>query len=664
MMNQNNANPFVNEEEILQETLNNSHVTQDSLKKDFVTAFKNTNSAIDDLASQQSTKDFNASSTIAELNNVISGLSSIVDIRNGVAHKKVQTKNGETFTVRDARAQSDFLKARRPSFAKDHPEKCPEAWIENMAGIARGAVKLGDITDEKGSNEYNKGVIKLLKKYKDEIHNLSANNSPEDLEKAYLKTINSFRNEMVEFVKQQNFSIEGNKFKDNKDIAQALNNTRNFANLEDEHHPIISISDKFDIDGQKTSVVTLARPISSPTDDLKKCYELNNPENKWVNELNPVNRKLVESYKDKILDGKHIISSQLSFIPGVRNSYLEYRGTVDNNGNLEKSSLTAEARVGTVAAYETKDSQERVRLTKINLLQLEHNLLEKGAGQVHLSLLNQVGEMAENPLSRKKGIPALVKLAADEINKPRGPNDKILISQAPVNIWAGIFKAKNFKLHAKNSLDAAKQGFTKRINVVSCKSGKDRTGLVCINNHINQIIEQRKDVIKNPIEAKRKIAEKIADTKHAQYLASSHGGTRGVHALLSGGVLGNFSGNPITDMGIDGKVSATKLGKQNKYAIEETKEDQQSIKKTNNKGFKSKIVSLLKQKEIREVAKQIAKPIDHFAEKQPEVPTVTIKNTPQPQISEHRKKNPNVIPKIIKPTPQIGRHRGGPSSTR
>ncbi|MDF2964980.1 MAG: hypothetical protein K0Q51_368 [Rickettsiaceae bacterium] len=545
-------------------------------------------------------KDISGQNALAGFSEIIANLSKSVDLRNGISHEKViDPETRQTILVRDARLQKEH---EHKGFFRKHPENCPEAWAEVMAGFARGAVKLveiaGNDSDRRNTinNANNTKIIGIFQKHYKEIQDIENNTQLKDLEKAYAKQVEAFQEDLVTCMKEMTLKIDGKVLDNKKEIKKALDSARSFANLEDEHHPVLTISGNFKAGEQDTSAITFAKPLTESNDLTKYSYQLDNsPTNKWFKELSPVNQKLVQAYKGKILDGKHILSSQLNFLPGLHNAYIEYRGLIDDKGALKEGGLTAEARMGTVAAFQVKDSKERLRITKDNLLDLESTLKEHGLGQVNLSILNNIGEQGG---LTKKGIPALVEQAANELNKGRDNSRKIIVKQGAVNNLALFRQARNFKMHLKQSITMRQaQGSSNGrqeealppINVVSCKSGKDRTGLVCINNQIDSIVAQE-GLDQNQ---KKVIAETLADSKHAQFLASSHGGTRGIHALITNSVywqklknIGQYIGmhNPIQDIGIDDKLAPTKLAKLNK--IREKSSFKKAIKGL-KKGFRN-----------------------------------------------------------------------------
>ncbi len=588
---------------------------------------------------------------IDQLSGLIENLAGAVDLRRGIERKVIPTMQDKVL-LRDCRHQNE---SPNDEFRRSAPADCPEAWLETMAGITRGAIKLGELSARtlllastpgkvtetglekfinRATKDYNGEVLALLKRYQSSfLHQYGKLPNPES-KKNYKNLLQNFEAELITLIQQKGFEISGiapdpkdinkegppthTKLSKPKDIAKALDTSRNFTNLEDQHLPILSISRPIEALGG-SSAFTLSKPLTKKSSTIKKEYTALSAR-RWFKERNPIEQNLTAHYKAKITDDKHIVSSQLNFLPGIHNGYIEFRGTINpKNSKITPATKMVEARSGTMAAYQVGDETERLRLTALNIQEVQVNLEgEKAYGLTpHISVLNNASE-------QKSKIVPMVEAAVNKVNTnntmltvqdPHTAQAQVGYHQAPVNKLAFFKQASNIEKHIKKAIDIAQDGASTEVNKLECKSGKDRTALIAFNNFIRFL----KQGLNLSLSQEKEFANAVSDMDHHETLAGLHGGTRGVHALKTSGIflknsfkaIGKLIGmsTPLNAYGLDEKFHQLELSNRNilspNFELKNVSDDKETPNAMTMQDTKIPSPTVLNQEEIEILAKGV-----------------------------------------------------------
>ncbi|WP_342270181.1 hypothetical protein [Rickettsia endosymbiont of Orchestes rusci] len=156
-----------------------------------------------------------------------------------------------------------------------------------------------------------------------------------------------------------------------KQIHKKLNVAKDFQNLNDEHCNIVTVSNVKDKQGKEHVVIEAEAALKGLTIEQKAEYEKIKTENKpkWFTAMKDWESKLVERYADKIVQGDHVISTQLRQIVGMKNAFEKITAIADSNGENFKV-LHNSKHAGTLASI-SHDTNSRQEITNLNAKQAQ-----------------------------------------------------------------------------------------------------------------------------------------------------------------------------------------------------------------------------------------------------------------------------------------------------
>ncbi|WP_341793205.1 MULTISPECIES: hypothetical protein [unclassified Rickettsia] len=156
-----------------------------------------------------------------------------------------------------------------------------------------------------------------------------------------------------------------------KQIHKKLNVAKDFQNLNDEHCNIVTVSNVKDKQGKEHIVIEAEAALKGLTIEQKAEYEKIKTENKpkWFTAMKDWESKLVERYADKIVQGDHVISTQLRQIVGMKNAFEKITAIADSNGENFKV-LHNSKHAGTLASI-SHDTNSRQEITDLNSKQAQ-----------------------------------------------------------------------------------------------------------------------------------------------------------------------------------------------------------------------------------------------------------------------------------------------------
>lgn len=396
----------------------------------------------------------------------------------------------------------------------------PFPWMESMLAVMRGAFLLLD-EYQPNSHDLKNYIINNfidLAQYigKDQKNNT---NICREFERCVIEPIS--------------LNIKGKKL-NQKTLIKELGSAKDFANFEETP---LTVKTVIMPESEEAKLIWESKPtkqhlspkLQNQYQAIKTGDQNNYPE--WFKKLSPIKQNLTQKYAvSAILEGQ-TVPTQLSFLPGVRNGYIDTRTFqyTDNNGQQQNLSYK-EIRAGT-AAYLSRhiSDKERVELTKENLLSLKEFITkEKIADAVKITSLNSV-------IKEQGMIRAPLKKAFEQLQAAGDPFFSEDIFIGGINSLAFISGKNNRSKHAEIAYEIARRQMNgeKIIFATGCKSGKDRTGGQAIFNWLNFLQKQLNSDNLNP---KIKIvSELITKSGHAENLAAQAGTSRGIHALNMGG---------------------------------------------------------------------------------------------------------------------------------
>ncbi|MDG1436789.1 MAG: hypothetical protein P8P83_03270 [Rickettsiaceae bacterium] len=166
-----------------------------------------------------------------------------------------------------------------------------------------------------------------------------------------------------------------------------LNIAKDFQNFKDEHKNIVTISSIVDKNGKQRNVVEAEVAFKELTADQKKDYQAiidakDTP--KWFQKLKPWEQKLVENNAQAIIEGNHVIPTQLRQIVGMKNAF-EKITAVMNGQELEI--LHTSKHAGTLTSL-AKDKKSRQDITNENAKQAQAWMGSEK--QIHCNTLNSL----------------------------------------------------------------------------------------------------------------------------------------------------------------------------------------------------------------------------------------------------------------------------------
>lgn len=413
------------------------------------------------------------------------------------------------------------------------PEESPESWIQGIASQARSVSILLETIDAEDQlkSKIEKQIYDFFKSHSILIENgkLSASEKKD--------VVDNFSYEIALLLKEQkNLVVNGREIStfDVKKIGKIINGVRDFGNFEESSHHTMTITPTIDKNGD--NIVWFSAQMNPLSKTLKTEYdELSNKD--WYHSLSDLEKKLVERYRSEILSGDHVMPTQLRYLPGLKNCYMDFYGTVKDNKIDRKLHIAPHS--GTMAHGGGKylPDNSKVGLDRITLEQIKHSkelITKVGVNQMHLQVLNSSGTLADKADRN-------LCYTMDNVYGTMRRDPGLTYSRSGINAGAESDPLENVDNISKKAVDLDKQGG--QAIWVKCKSGKDRTFMVLFNN-ITSILGEKEP------HNKRAIADSLLYSNHAETMASSAGGSRGAVGLkLRGTYLRLFWTDPLKVLG-------------------------------------------------------------------------------------------------------------------
>ncbi|KJV56464.1 tyrosine phosphatase family protein [Orientia chuto str. Dubai] len=442
--------------------------------------------------------------------------------------------------VRDCRLQSDSnLETIIPIDKK--PGEIPEHWLAVIANQARACCEFANMyLDQDSALHAKDSIVNLLKASKDRM--MQKHIAEKELETISLK----FNEQSLKVLKKYNNSA----IPVSKDNIALI---RDYSNFNDDHEHVVTISSEIDTSAKYPVIASMiAAPLSKNI--LQEYFQIANSKLEhnenivdstlkqqkaplWFQKLSTLEQDLIIKQFEKITDNKHMLPTSLRNLPGLKNAYLEVRG-ISEDKQLLNSHL--ECRSGTLAQFSYSDKNEACRITNLNFKRAVE-LFDKH--KVNIECLN-------TEFSSKRGI--LHNCMAAVMTEERRicnlmhkgiksvEDGKSKQQLANLNIIATNNAATNYKNQALDTI-AARSNTKKgnKISWITCKSGKDRTGIVAANNFITQLCNSIK-------QDNSKIAHSVMMSNHSEFLAGHHGCSRGTAGLKASGVFAGLKGHILS----------------------------------------------------------------------------------------------------------------------
>jgi hypothetical protein len=172
-----------------------------------------------------------------------------------------------------------------------------------------------------------------------------------------------------------------------KNAYKRLNIAKDFQNFNDEHCNIVTLSNVKDKQGRKHIAVEGEVALKGLTEEQQLQYKkiINDQQGKprWYDKMTPFEQSLVKKYADKIIDGQHVISTQLRQIVGMKNAFEKITAIVDENSKLEIIHESKHA--GTLVSF-SRDEKSRPDITGLNARQAQEWIGEER--RLHTNTLN------------------------------------------------------------------------------------------------------------------------------------------------------------------------------------------------------------------------------------------------------------------------------------
>ncbi|MGI4776066.1 MAG: hypothetical protein ACRYE9_04000 [Janthinobacterium lividum] len=283
----------------------------------------------------------------------IRSLEQLRDLKNGIVTEKLSPPSNQPKAtptlIRDARK------------VKDPAALSTEAFEIQYLNVIRAAT---DIANIEGKASLAQGLKDRAQEFVGSFHEENQALSQKDI----AKKVNQ---EIIKVIQ----SLEKEGIQDARD---KVNVAKDFQNLKDDHSNIATIS-SIEHGGKKHTIIEAEVGLRGLTNTQKeeyikvqKFYDPNNPEAsknnlpKWFEQLRPFEKALCHRNLAAIIDGKHVLSTQLRQIVGMKNAFEKI--TAIKEENQEMKILHESKHAGTIASFargdntEARDS-ERARIT-------------------------------------------------------------------------------------------------------------------------------------------------------------------------------------------------------------------------------------------------------------------------------------------------------------
>lgn len=424
--------------------------------------------------------------SIQDLTQLLDKLDNFTDLKVGIIRtthenqiEHIGSSKKSSVILRDARDQIELQKHSKATHTKtirDKKEDVPESTVTIITGQARGILKLiemdNSITLTEKTN-LQREVLKSLQSYSTAIGSMSS-------QEARTKMTRAFNTNMGHLLRKSGMEINGvsgDKIK-RTDLERVMVYARDFTNFEAKDSPgIVTITSNIANDkANPLYEVAASIPLKPVGKELAKYYE-NLPNQAWFKNLSKIEQAFVEEYKDKIIGGNHMIPTQLRELVGIKNGYLEQTSVIDDEGTTKDSAILVRS---ATLAHNLGSGPDSLNITKQNMLHVK-NL--SGGRELSIDTLNHnLGAMLSSisaDIRVERDIQKTMKVAAQSFESH---GEGIKFNNHPISI--SMSKTDNIMnasgIYIKNNLAGANTSDPKKKKIlcVSCKSGKDRTGLI------------------------------------------------------------------------------------------------------------------------------------------------------------------------------------------
>lgn len=156
-----------------------------------------------------------------------------------------------------------------------------------------------------------------------------------------------------------------------EDALHKLDIAKNFQNFNYLHADVVTISSLKDKDKNYIifeAEVALRRLTTNQLQEYKNILESKDNTPEWYKNLSILEQKLCKKYAPKIINGNHVISSQLVQIVGMRNAFEKITGIIVNDDNfksLEVKILHKSKHSGCLASF-SRHKKSRQHIANLN----------------------------------------------------------------------------------------------------------------------------------------------------------------------------------------------------------------------------------------------------------------------------------------------------------
>jgi hypothetical protein len=434
----------------------------------------------------------------------------------------------EPVVIRDASATPTGIKY----------DDLEETYQLSMTSTARGALAMVDMS---GNTEKEKNAMKeaIMKDLKDSFKLTKKDKNGNDVSiesvSDRIKHVRAFEKAVLKTMFDNRIDIEGVERK--SDLAKMLADTRDMCNLRDEQPHLATVFEGYDGDKRTTVSVRVApfskalkrdfriikdnlaiitastktqKDVLKELKESKSCPEL-------FKGLKPRQQTLIIANIDKLIEGDKTVATSLRFIPGLRNAFVEaeFCTYTKEGGKSETTCYDKSIRTGTIAYTQEKGTSQ----TRQNA----DHLKSIAEGEIKFQMYN-------HDFSDEAAI----------VSKTKEVLDKHELEH--ISMQTTLDKGSAFQKirEAASTKD--------RINIFSCKSGKDRTEMgrrVAKHQAYIQHLGTRGVVVaglsstvsKGDVSTQRDISEKVITSGHGANISGGYGGNHGSLGLKTGAML-------------------------------------------------------------------------------------------------------------------------------
>ena len=331
-----------------------------------------------------------------------------------------------------------------------------------------------------------------------------------------------------ELLKSHKLSVNGQSFASftDKECSKLLMKARDFTSFESEHPSKITISDNL-VNGERINHIESFVPVVPLSTQLKQTYFQDLKNQTWYKDLSPVDQAFTKAYSTKISDDKHIIPTQLQFLPGIHNfgltsTFFAKDNVVDPNHQYD--AMRSASPAYNIGKISKTDKTLMQAITEQNIKHIEDIAYLDKKAVAFRTVTNEIGG------EKKMGKAVRATGALD-------------VERTPLSITFSN-KDKNLTEIWDKVAESAKKN-TRTIVHFGCKSGKDRTGLVDKHNNLSAV-KKYLESCGNTDGVKTAAYNVYNKAWHNEHLAGSYGGSLGSHGLKASTSYNLFF-NPLSN---------------------------------------------------------------------------------------------------------------------